>query len=83
MFQTFLAPPSASDYFTLVEISMFSGRTLEAKRKLYRLIVHKLGALGIPPEDVRIVLYEPPMENWGIRAGVPASEVDLGFEVKV
>jgi hypothetical protein len=23
------------------------------------------------------------VENWGIRGGVPASEVDLGFEVDV
>jgi len=42
-----------------------------------------LGALGIPPGDVFIVLQEPPMENWGIRGGRMASEVDLGFEVQV
>jgi hypothetical protein len=29
------------------------------------------------------VLNEPPMDNWGIRGGQMASEVDLGFEVQV
>jgi phenylpyruvate tautomerase PptA (4-oxalocrotonate tautomerase family) len=39
--------------------------------------------LGIAPSDVFIVVLEPPLENWGIRGGVPASEVDLGFNLKV
>jgi hypothetical protein len=29
------------------------------------------------------VLNEVPLENWGIRGGQPASEVDLGFKVNV
>jgi hypothetical protein len=37
----------------------------------------KLEQLGIGPMDVFIVIYESPLENWGIRGGVPASEVDL------
>jgi hypothetical protein len=32
---------------------------------------------------VLIKLNEIPVENWGIRGGNPASEVDLGFNVKV
>lgn len=47
--------------------------------QLYHAVVRNLGALGIPPNDVLIVLQEPAMENWGIRGGMPASEVDLGF----
>lgn len=38
---------------------------------------------GIKGNDVTIVLHEPPMENWGIRGGRPASEVNLGFDVNV
>ena len=60
-----------------------AGRSLEAKRALYQAIVRRLEALGTPPKDVFVVLHEPPMQNWGIRGGLPASEVDLGFEVKV
>lgn len=42
-----------------------------------------LGDLGTPAKDIFIVLHEPPMENFDIRGGVAASEVDLGFELRV
>ena len=79
----FEIPPDKSGMFTLVEVTMFPGRSLEAKRRLYGALVRDLGELGIEPKDVFVILHEPPMENWGIRGGVPASEVDLGFEVNV
>jgi phenylpyruvate tautomerase PptA (4-oxalocrotonate tautomerase family) len=79
--QAFEIPPGKGDRFTLVEITMFAGRSLDAKRRLYRAVVTNLGRLGIPPSDVLIVLHEVPLENWGIRGGTPASDVDLGFEV--
>jgi phenylpyruvate tautomerase PptA (4-oxalocrotonate tautomerase family) len=79
----FAAPPGTSENYTLVEISLFPGRSLEVKRKLYQGIIKRFGEIGIEPKEIRIVLYEVPMENWGIRGGVPASEVDLGFKVKV
>jgi phenylpyruvate tautomerase PptA (4-oxalocrotonate tautomerase family) len=46
-------------------------------------IVGDLKALGLPPEDTTICLIDIPPDNWGVRAGRPASEVDLGFEIKV
>jgi len=75
--------PKRSDYFTRVEILLFSGRSLGAKRKLYAALVRNLSALGVPAEQVKIVLIEVPTENWGLRGGVPASEIDLGFEIRV
>lgn len=76
-------PPDKTEMFTLVEVTMFRGRSLEAKKRLYGAIVRNLRGLGIGPRDVFVVLHDPPMENWGIRGGVPASEVDLGFKVNV
>jgi phenylpyruvate tautomerase PptA (4-oxalocrotonate tautomerase family) len=81
--KAFEIPPGKGDRFTLVEITMFAGRSLDAKRRLYRAVVANLGRLGIPASDVIIVLDEVPLENWGIRGGTPASDVDLGFEVGV
>jgi phenylpyruvate tautomerase PptA (4-oxalocrotonate tautomerase family) len=81
--ENFQVPLDKSENYILVEITMFSGRSLEAKKSLYRSIVDNLGALGIQPLDVFIVLHEIPLENWGIRGGKPASEVDLGFNVNV
>jgi len=79
----FAVPPGATENYTLVELSMFPGRSLEAKRHLYQRIVKRFGEIGIKPKDIFIVLNEVPRENWGIRGGVPASEVDLGFKVNV
>jgi phenylpyruvate tautomerase PptA (4-oxalocrotonate tautomerase family) len=69
--------------YTLIEMDVFPGRSLEAKRQLYRLIVDNLKSIGIQPTDVIITMTEIPLDNWGIRAGVPASEIDLGFELGV
>lgn len=79
----FAIPPGKGARYTLVEVTMFAGRSMEAKRSLYRAIVDNLGRLGVPPADIKITLIEVPPENWGIRGGHPASEVDLGFEIKV
>ena len=79
----FAVPPGRSENYTLVEIAIFPGRSPQAKKALYQSIVRRFQALGIAPADVFIVLNEQPLENWGIRGGVPASELNLGFELKV
>jgi phenylpyruvate tautomerase PptA (4-oxalocrotonate tautomerase family) len=81
--EDFVVPPGCTENYVLIELSIFPGRSLEAKRRLYRAIVDGFGKLGIAPTDTRIVLHEVSMENWGIRGGIPASEVALGFDVKV
>lgn len=73
-----------SNQYTIIEITMFKGRSSEAKKALFRRIVDLLVVNpGIPSNDITIIIDEPPLENWGIRGGYPASEVDLGFNVKV
>jgi len=80
----FEVSPSKTEQFTLVEITAFKGRSLEAKKELYSLIVKNLAkSPGIKGDDIIIVLYEPPLENWGIRGGKPANEVDLGFKIDI
>lgn len=81
----FIHPPRLSrpERYTLVTVTAFSGRTIEAKRRLYRAIVDRLGALDIPADHVKIILNEVERENWGLRGGQPGSEIDLGFKVDV
>jgi phenylpyruvate tautomerase PptA (4-oxalocrotonate tautomerase family) len=81
--ENFEIPPGHSKNYTLVEITAFPGRSATAKRALYKAIVRNLGEMGIPAHDVLVVLHEPPMENWGIRGGKSADEVDLGFRLDV
>jgi len=75
--------PDKTENYTLVEIALFAGRSLLAKKELYQGIVTNLGKLGILESDVFIVLHDVPLDNWGIRGGIPASEVDLGFHVGI
>ena len=79
----FAVPPGRGEKFTLIEVTMFSGRSMGAKRTLYQAIVRNLAALDVPPSDIKITLIETPPENWGVRGGLPASEIDLGFKVDV
>ena len=71
------------EFFTLVTIDAFAGRSLDAKRALYRAIVTNLESLGIPKDHVTIVLNELPKENWGIRGGQAGSDVAMGFKIEV
>lgn len=71
------------DLYTFVAIDCFAGRSVQAKRNLYREIVNELSRLGIPADHVTIVLRESALENWGIRGGQAACDVDLGFTVDV
>ena len=56
-----------TDKFTMIEITMFQGRTKEQKARIYEEIVKELYArLEIQATDVFIVINEPPNENWGL-----------------
>ena len=79
----FAVPPGRGEKFTLVEVSMFSGRSMDAKKALYQAIVRNLASLGVPALDIKITLIEIPPENWGLRGGMAASEIDLGFKIDV
>lgn len=81
----FECPPDRKkpEYYTHISIDCFAGRSVEAKRLLYKSIVNNLSQYGIPANNVKIMLREITAENWGIRGGQAACDVELGFEVKV
>ncbi|MGI9520242.1 MAG: tautomerase family protein, partial [Hyphomicrobiaceae bacterium] len=79
----FLIPRQSSSAFTLIEATVYPGRTIETKRQLYARIISELGKTGIAAEDIRVVFYEVPRDNRGLKGGVPASEIDLGLEVEI
>jgi phenylpyruvate tautomerase PptA (4-oxalocrotonate tautomerase family) len=78
-----IVPTGKSEHYTRIEIKLFSGRSIEAKRDLYRSLVQNLAAVGIPENEIKILLVEVPPQNWGIRGGTPASEVDMGYKIDV
>jgi phenylpyruvate tautomerase PptA (4-oxalocrotonate tautomerase family) len=79
----FLYPDDRSARYLIVEVSMFAGRSVEAKKAFLRGIVANLGdACGIAPQDIEITITETPRENWMIR-GVPGDELPLPYTVEV
>lgn len=81
----FECPPDREkpESYTHISIDCFAGRSIEAKRALYRTIVSNLEPFGIPANHVKIMLREISAENWGIRGGFAACDIDLGFKLDV
>lgn len=78
----FAAAPGRGDNFTIVEISMFAGRSLEAKRRLYAALAREFAVFGVPASDLKVIVHDVPRENWGLR-GQSAADIELGFKVEV
>ena len=81
--ECFAVPDGAAERYTHIVIQMFVGRSLSAKRALYQAIVRHLEPFGVPPNDVRIILNEVPLENVGMHGGKAAVDLELGYEVRV
>jgi phenylpyruvate tautomerase PptA (4-oxalocrotonate tautomerase family) len=80
----FACPPErcSPERYTHIAIDAFAGRSRDAKRALYRAIVENLEPLGIPRDHVSIVLREVPRENWGLRGGQAACDVDMASAIE-
>jgi len=80
--EDFIHPLDRSSRYTIIEISMFEGRTKETKKELIRAIFRRFEEdLSIAPQDVEITIHESPKENWGIR-GRPGDELALSYKVE-
>ncbi len=79
----FIHPDDRSERYTIIEISMFAGRSEAAKRRLIRLLFERLETtVGIDPQDVEITIVESPAASWGIR-GRCGDELALDYDVNV
>ena len=71
---------TVSDQITLIELTIFPGRNKELKRDVIIEITRLLGErLSIAPNDIYIIMNEPPLENWGLR-GEQASEMQMNYK---
>lgn len=81
--QDFIYPKDRSSAYTIIEISMFQGRTIEAKKALVKALFSNIQrTCGISPQDIEITIFETPKENWGIR-GSCGDELALNYKVNV
>ena len=81
--EDFRYPAGRTEAYTIIEISMFEGRSVAAKKRLIRLLFERLEReCGIAPMDVEVTIFETPMHNWGFR-GLPGDEHTLSYRVDV
>jgi phenylpyruvate tautomerase PptA (4-oxalocrotonate tautomerase family) len=79
----FYYPGSASPRYTIIEISMFEGRSVETKKGLIRLLFERIGRqCDRLPNEIEITITETPRHNWGFR-GKPGDEIGLNYKVEV
>ena len=79
----FYQPPNYTENYIVFEISLFAGRTMQTKRKLYKELIALASSFGGENCRANIILIEVEKDNWGVERGVPASEIDLRFDVNV
>jgi phenylpyruvate tautomerase PptA (4-oxalocrotonate tautomerase family) len=78
-----LYPAGRTDAYTIIEITMIEGRTVEARKKLIRLLFDNIrDKVNIQHQDVEICIQESPACNWGFR-GMHGDEVKLNYKINV
>ena len=79
----FYRPAGRTERYTIVEVSMFEGRSPGAKRALIHGLFRRIETeVGISARDVEITITETPRSNWGFR-GMTGDDVELDYKVKV
>lgn len=79
----FYYPAGRTERYTILEFSMFEGRSVAAKKQLIRLLFERVHReCGITPQDLEMTIFETPKHNWGFR-GLPGDEHTLNYKVEV
>lgn len=79
----FYFPAGRTTRYTIIEISMFEGRSVKAKKHLIQLLFERIQReFGISLQDIEVTITETPKHNWGIR-GLPGDEVGLNYKVDI
>jgi hypothetical protein len=81
--EDFYYPEGRTDAYIIIEIIMISGRTVETRKKLIKLLFEKIPVqTGISTTDIEICILENPAHNWGFR-GKTGDEVQLDYKIEV
>lgn len=75
-------PEGPRDRYTILEISMIEGRSVETKKQLIRLLFERVQQFEISPQNLEITIFENPKHNWGFR-GLPGDEHTLNYKIEV
>ena len=76
-------PTSRSRAYTIIEIMMIEGRTVETKKRLIQLLFERIRKeLGIQAVNIEVVIQEAPAYHFGFR-GMTGDEMLLDYKVEV
>ncbi len=81
--EDFYYPVGRTPRYTIVEISIFEGRSVQTKKNPIRLLFERAQReLDLAPADLEVTITETPKYNWGFR-GQPGDEVALNCKIGV
>ena len=81
--ENFYYPVGRTPRYTIVEISMFEGRSVETQKNFIRLLFERAQrGFDLASADLEVTSAETPKHNWGFR-GQPGDEVALNYKVEV
>lgn len=81
--QDFIYPADRTASYTIIEVSMFEGRSEEKIKGLIKRIMSETeNRLKIHPNDLEITVFQTPKYSWGIR-GKTGDELALNYKVNV
>ena len=80
--EDFPTPPGRTERYTVLEVLMFAGRTVETKKRFYARLFEGFAAdLAVDPQDLEVTILETPRHDWAIR-GRPGDELTLPYTVE-
>ncbi|WP_432574398.1 tautomerase family protein [Kineococcus sp. SYSU DK005] len=78
----FPTPQGRSEEYTILEVLMFTGRSVATKEAFHQRLYRDFEAhLGIEAIDLEISIVEAPRHDWGIR-GRAGDELTLSYRVE-
>ena len=81
--EDFLYPSDRTSAYTILEISMFEGRSPDSIKALLRKLMDDAKSeFGMHPNDLEITISESPRRCWGIRGKI-GDELELSYKVNV
>lgn len=79
----FIFPSDRTAAYTIIEMSMFEGRSEERiKGVIKRIMDEAANRLDLHPNDLEITIFQTPKYAWGIR-GKTGDELALSYKVDV
>ncbi len=81
--EDFFYPEGRSDDYIIIELIMITGRTIETKKNLIKMLFKEISEqLRISTTDIEICMLESEAANWGFR-GMTGDEVSLNYKINV